>query len=53
MIFLQSQAPEMADILRSEGKIYIVVGVMLISLIGVLGYLIYLDRKISNLEKNK
>lgn len=37
--------------LRSSGKIYIVVGVILIILLGLLIYLISLDRKIKQLEK--
>jgi CcmD family protein len=39
--------------MRSNGKIYVVVTVVLIILIGLLLYLIRLDRKISRLEKNK
>lgn len=42
---------EMADAMRSEGKIYVVVAVMLIIFSGIIGYLIYLDNKISKLEK--
>ena len=42
---------EMADGLRASGKIYVVVGVILILLFGLLGYLIRLDRKIGRLEK--
>jgi len=39
--------------MRSNGKIYVVVGVVLIILIGLLLYIIRLDRKISRLEKEK
>ncbi len=39
--------------MRSNGKIYVVVGVVLIILIGLLLYVIRLDRKISRLEKEK
>lgn len=42
---------EMADTMRSEGKIYVVVGILLIILFGLIGYLILLDRKISKVEK--
>ena len=38
------------DFLRSTGKIYVVVGVLVLIFIGIAGYLIYLDRKISKLE---
>jgi CcmD family protein len=44
-------APEMADVLRANGKIYVVVTVVAIIVIGLLGYLIALDRKVSKLEK--
>jgi CcmD family protein len=39
--------------MRSNGKIYVVVAVVLIILIGLLLYLVRLDRKISRLEKEK
>lgn len=42
---------EMADIMRSNGKIYVVVGVILIIFIGFIIYTISLDRKISKIEK--
>lgn len=41
----------MADQMRSNGKIYVVVAVMLTIFIGIIIYLIRLDRKITNLEK--
>jgi len=42
---------EMADLMRSNGRIYVVVAVMLTILIGLVLYVIRLDRKISKLEK--
>jgi len=42
---------EMADTMRSEGKIYVVVGILLIIFAGLITYLILLDRKVSRLEK--
>ena len=42
---------EMADVMRSNGKIYVVVGVLLAILIGLIVYLISIDRKLSRLEK--
>lgn len=45
-------AIEMADVMRADGKIYVVVAVLLIIFLGLIGYLIHLDRKISKLEKN-
>ena len=41
---------EMADGMRSEGKIYVVVGIILIILLGLVVYLITLDRKVKKLE---
>ncbi len=45
--------PEMADVMRSNGKIYIVVAVCLTILIGLFLYVMMLDRKMSKIEKNK
>jgi CcmD family protein len=42
---------EMATGLRSEGKIYVVVVVVLVILAGLLLYIISLDRKVTKLEK--
>lgn len=47
-----AQTIEMADQMRANGKIYVVVAVLLIILIGLLVYLISIDRKVSRLEKN-
>ena len=41
---------EMADGMRSEGKIYVVVGIILIILTGLVVYLVTLDRKVKRLE---
>jgi hypothetical protein len=42
---------EMADGLRQEGKIYVVVAIMLTLFAGLILYLVILDRKISRVEK--
>ncbi|MCE2496844.1 MAG: CcmD family protein [Flavobacteriales bacterium] len=42
---------EMADTFRENGKIYVVVGVIVIIFIGLFVYLITVDRKVSRLEK--
>jgi len=47
----QDNQVEMADIMRSNGKIYVVLAVILIVFFGFIFYLIHLDRKISKLEK--
>lgn len=50
--FAQQQGkPEMATLLRSNGKIYVVVGVLVIIFIGIIIYLISIDRKVHKLEK--
>ena len=43
---------EMADTMRQNGKIYVVLAVALTILAGLFLYLIRLDRKMSRLEKN-
>jgi hypothetical protein len=48
--FAQNQ-PEMADVMRSNGKIYVVVAVCLTVLIGLFIYVFLIDRKISKIEK--
>lgn len=42
---------EMADGMRAEGKIYVVVAVILTVLTGLIVYLFLLDRKVKKLEK--
>ena len=42
---------EMADTMRSNGKIYVVAAVIITIFLGIIIYLIRLDRKISKLEK--
>ena len=46
-----AQNAEMADVMRSEGKIYVVVVIILIVLVGLIMYLFLQDRKLSKLEK--
>ena len=48
---LFAQDVQMADTMRSEGKIYVVVAIILVIFIGLIAYLILTDRKISKLEK--
>ena len=42
---------EMADELRSSGKIYVVVGVLVTIIVGIIVFLIMIDRKVSDIEK--
>ena len=52
-IFAQAQQVDMADTMRSNGKIYIVVAVCLTILIGLFLYVFSLDKKISKIEKQQ
>lgn len=49
----KAQMPEveMADTLRENGKIFVVITIISIIFLGIAAYLIHLDRKISKLEK--
>ena len=42
---------EMADTMRSNGKIYVVVAVCLTILIGLILYLVRIERKIAKIER--
>ena len=48
-----AQYVTMADTMKENGKIYVVIAVILTILAGLVLYLFRLDRKISKLEKNK
>ena len=45
--------PEMADMLRSSGKIYVVVLVICTIFVGIIFSLVYLERRIKRLENNR
>jgi len=52
IVLAQGNKPvEMADLMRSNGKIYIVVAICLTILLGLFFYVWSIDRKISRLEK--
>lgn len=51
--FAQDNKPEMADVMRSNGKIYVVVAVCLTILIGLFIYVFIVDRKINRLENEQ
>jgi hypothetical protein len=50
LTMLQAQPVEMADKFRADGKIYVVVAVILLILFAMILYLFRLDRKIKKLE---
>ena len=49
--FTHAQTIEMADQMRSNGKIYVVVAVLLTILIGLILFLITIDRKVKKIEQ--
>jgi CcmD family protein len=49
----EAEKVEMADGLRSSGKIYVVVGVIAVIFLGIATYLIYMERRLSKLEKEQ
>lgn len=51
LLSAQENQPEMADVMRSNGKIYVVVLVLATIFAGIIVYLVRLDRKITKLEK--
>ena len=48
-----AQEIKMADAMKENGKIYVVIAVILTIFAGIILYLIRLERKSSKLEKNK
>jgi hypothetical protein len=50
-LFAQEEVT-MADQMRADGKIWVVVGVITIVFVGIITYLVLLDKKISKIEKN-
>src|ERR1043165_10247275 len=48
----QDDKAEMADTMRSNGRIYVVVAVVVLILLGLFLYLVRLDKKITRIEKN-
>jgi len=53
LAFAQDTSVDMADTMRKEGKIYVVVAIILTIFAGIIFYLIRLDRKITKLEKEE
>jgi CcmD family protein len=56
--FLAAQAQsgkdvEMADVMRSSGKIYVVIGTIVIVFAGLAIYLFTIDRRLKKIEKEK
>lgn len=51
-LMAQSSGADLADLMRSNGKIYVVVAVLCTILAGLILYLISLDRRIRRMERN-
>ena len=49
----QTQPVEMADVMRSSGKIYVVIATIVIIFIGLAIYLFSIDRRLKKIEKEK
>jgi CcmD family protein len=49
----QAQPVEMADAMRSSGKIYVVIVTIIIIFVGLAIYLFAIDRRLKKIEKNK
>ena len=51
-VCMGQDSTKMADVMRDNGKIYVVVAVMVTILIGLIIYVARVDRKVTKLEKN-
>ncbi len=49
----QNQPVEMADAMRSSGKIYVVIATIVIIFVGLAIYLFSIDRRLKKIEKEK
>jgi CcmD family protein len=52
-VAVKAQAIEMADEMRSSGKIYVVIGTIVIVFAGLAIYLFSIDRRLKKIEKEK
>lgn len=50
VLFLQAQEVDKADFLANSGKIYVVVSVLVVVFLGIVIFLILLDRRINKIE---
>jgi CcmD family protein len=49
----QTQSVDMADAMRSSGKIYVVIATVVIIFAGLAVYLFLIDRRLKKIEKEK
>ena len=52
-VAVKAQAVEMADEMRSSGKIYVVIAIIVIIFTGLAIYLFSMDRRLKKIEKEK
>ena len=45
------QTANQADFFRSIGKMYVVIAVVLITFLGIVAFLVYMERRLNRLEK--
>jgi len=48
--FAQNADVEMADFMHENGKIYVVIGVLLIIFLIIIGFLMYIEKRLRDLE---
>ncbi len=50
-LLVQAQnKPEMADLMRSNGKIYVVVAVLALVFLGIAAFLLYIEKKVNKID---
>jgi CcmD family protein len=52
-VLTMAQDVEMADMMHENGKIYVVVGVIAIIFVGLVVYLVSIDRRLTKMEKEE
>ena len=53
VLYAQDHTPAMADLMRSNGKIYVVVLVLATIFAGIIAFLIHLERRIKKMEQTR
>ncbi len=53
ILYAQDHMPAMADLMRSNGKIYVVVLVLATIFAGIIAFLIHLERRIKKMEQTR
>jgi bacteriorhodopsin len=52
-VLAQTSTPEMAERLRADGKIWVVVTVIATIFAGIIAYLVRIDRKVARMERER